>query len=94
MNKEKSFKLRVLGVVKKIPAGKTLSYKEVAKRVGNPNAYRAVGCVLNKNFDQSIPCHRVIKNDGSFGGYNKGALKKQKILIKEKNEHARSVRKN
>ena len=80
-----SFKERVYEVVKKIRKGKTLSYKEVAKMAGRPNAYRAVGNILNKNHDPKIPCHRVIRSDGRLGGYNRGVEKKRRILEKEKN---------
>ena len=81
---KKSFKQRVLAVVKKIPKGKTLSYKEVAKRAGNERAYRAVGNIMNKNYDSSVPCHRVIKSDRSLGGYRLGIKKKSEILRKER----------
>jgi len=77
-----AFAQKVLGVVKKIPRGKTMSYKEVAERAGSPRAYRAVGNILNKNYDPSIPCHRVIKSDGTAGGYNRGRAEKIKILKK------------
>ncbi|KKQ01495.1 MAG: Regulatory protein ada [Candidatus Moranbacteria bacterium GW2011_GWD2_36_198] len=70
---------KVFAQVKKIPKGKTLTYKEVANLVGSPNAYRAVGSALNKN----VPCHRVIRSDGKIGGYNKGTKNKEKILKKE-----------
>ena len=65
-----SFAQRVYAVVRKIPRGKTLSYKQVALLAGSPNAYRAVGNILNKNTDTTIPCHRVIKSTGEAGGYN------------------------
>lgn len=77
------FKERVLKVVAKIPKGKTLSYKEVARRAGNPRAARAVGNIMNKNYDPKVPCHRVIRSDGSIGGYRSGAKKKIQILKKE-----------
>lgn len=78
-----NFKEEVLAIVKKISAGKTMTYKEVAARAGSPHAYRAVGNILNKNYDSKIPCHRVIRSDGKIGGYNRGAEKKAKILKKE-----------
>ncbi len=80
----KTFKEKVLEVVKKIPRGKTLTYKEVAKAAGRPRAYRAVGNILNKNFNPKIPCHRVIRSDGKPGGYNRGTKAKIKILKKER----------
>lgn len=79
----KTFSERVYEVVKKIPKGKTLSYKEVATKAGSPNAFRAVGNILNKNFDPKIPCHRVIKSNGGLGGYNRGSKNKKKILLEE-----------
>ena len=78
-----SFKNRVLSVVSKIPKGQTLTYREVAQKAGNPKAYRAVGNVLNKNYDPQIPCHRVVRSDGKTGGYNRGTQAKIKILRKE-----------
>jgi O-6-methylguanine DNA methyltransferase len=69
--------------VRKIPKGKTLSYKKVAKFAGRPKAWRAVGNVLNKNRDPKIPCHRVIKSDGRIGGYKGGTKKKINLLKKE-----------
>ncbi len=78
------FKERVLNVVAEIPRGKTLSYKEVARRAGNPHAARAVGNIMNKNYDPKIPCHRVIRSDGKIGGYRGGAKKKMAILKLEK----------
>ena len=78
-----SFQAKVFAVVKEIPQGKTLTYKQVAKMIGNPKAYRAVGNALNKNCDPNVPCHRVIRSDGKTGGYNGGPDKKIRILKKE-----------
>lgn len=78
-----NFANAVLKVVKKIPKGKTATYKEVAVLAGRPNAWRAVGNILNKNFDLKIPCHRVIRSDGQLGGYNRGASKKKLLLQRE-----------
>jgi L-threonylcarbamoyladenylate synthase len=63
-----SFKEKVFQIVRKINPGYFLSYKEVAKKVGNEKAYRAVANVL-KNSPESVPCHRVIRNDNLVGGY-------------------------
>lgn len=79
-----SFPQKIHSIVQKIPSGKTLTYKEVAKLAGRPKAYRAVGNILNKNYDPKIPCHRVIRSDGKLGGYNRGAKAKMLILKKEK----------
>jgi len=80
----KNFREKVLLAVAKIPKGKTLSYKQVAIKAGSPKAYRAVGNILNKNRDPKIPCHRVIKSDGTPGGYYWGTKKKIQILKKER----------
>lgn len=83
MIKQTTFSQQVLALVKKIPLGQTMTYKEVAKRIGRPNAYRAVGNILHKNYNQSIPCHRVIRSDGQTGGYNRGQEQKKELLLKE-----------
>ena len=75
---------KIYSIVKKIPKGSTLTYKEVAKLSGRPKAFRAVGNILNKNYNPEIPCHRVVRSDGKTGGYNRGAEKKAEILKKEK----------
>lgn len=79
----KTFSERVYGIVRGIPKGKILTYKEVARRAGSAKAYRAVGNILNKNYDTSIPCHRVVRSDGSAGGYNRGRKMKEKRLREE-----------
>lgn len=78
-----TFKDKVFAVVKKIPKGKILTYKEVARLVNSPKSYRAVGNVLHTNFDKNIPCHRVIRSDGITGGYNRGNSRKLKLLKEE-----------
>ena len=86
MGARRGFQEAVLAIVKKIPPGKTLSYKDVAGRAGNPHAYRAVGSILNR-YDAKkwhIPCHRVVRSDGTPGGYRWGAKKKIALLRKEK----------
>ncbi len=79
----KTFKEKVLSVVENIPSGKTMTYKEVSAKAGNSKACRAVGNILNKNYNPDIPCHRVIRSDGKIGGYNRGAENKRKKLKKE-----------
>jgi O-6-methylguanine DNA methyltransferase len=79
----KTFTEKVLDVVRKIPKGKALTYKEVARKSGNINASRAVGSVLKKNYNPDIPCHRVIRSDGVIGEYNRGRDEKIKKLKAE-----------
>lgn len=80
----KTFTQKVYDIVAKIPEGSVLTYKQVAIKAGNIKACRAVGNILNKNYDPNIPCHRVIRSDGKTGGYNRGAGNKIKILKREK----------
>lgn len=60
-----------------------MTYKEVAKRIGHPNAARAVGTVLKRNTDTTVPCHRVIRSDGAIGDYNGIRGRKESLLRKE-----------
>lgn len=81
----KSFSEKVLDIVSKIKEGEVVTYSEVAKRAGNPKASRAVGNLMAKNADKNIPCHRVVKSDGSIGMYN-GLRGKSKIEILKKED--------
>jgi len=80
-----NFTERVLLVVSEISKGEVLSYRQVATRAGNPNAARAVGMIMSKNHDPSIPCHRVIGSDGKLHGYNhkRGIREKYERLLAE-----------
>ena len=77
-----SFADRVRVIVMKIPKGKTMTYKEVAAKAGNPLAARAVGAVMRTNYDLKIPCHRVIKSDGTLGSYNRGGVERKRQILK------------
>lgn len=70
-------------VVRTIQRGHTMTYKEVAQAAGNPRAARAVGAIMRTNYDPSIPCHRVVRSDGTPGGYNRGAERKRELLWEE-----------
>lgn len=85
-NQTASFSSRVFAIVGRIPKGEMLTYKEVARRAGSPRAFRAVGNILNKNFNPDIPCHRVVRSDGTPGGYNRGATRKKELLDRERKE--------
>ena len=79
-----TFREKVLAVVRNIPKGKVMTYKQVAAKVGNSKAARAVGAIMRTNYDLKIPCHRVIRSDGSLGSYNRGGtVRKREILKRE-----------
>ena len=78
------FQVKVLLTVSRVPRGKTVTYKQLARMSGYPNSYRAVGTALNKNpFPVTIPCHRVIRSDGDIGDYFYGRKKKMELLKSE-----------
>ena len=79
------FQLKVWNYLKKIPRGKVKTYSEVAKSIGNPLAVRAVANAIGKNpYAPKIPCHRVVRTDGSLGGYSgKGGVKTKRFLLKK-----------
>jgi len=77
------FSQRVYRVVRKIPKGKVIGYKEVAKRAGNPKAFRAVGNILHKHNLKNLPCHRVVGSNYDIGGYRYGIKKKIALLKSE-----------
>lgn len=78
------FTKRVRDVVRAIPKGKTMTYQEVAYAAGRPGAARAVGTIMSKNDDKSVPCHRVIRSDGKIGGYNQiNGPSKRELLLSE-----------
>ena len=81
------FQLKVWNYLMKIPKGKILTYKEVARAIGKPKSFRAVANAVGKNpFPPNIPCHRVVRSDGGIGGYSgKGGInQKIKLLRSEK----------
>ena len=79
------FQLKIWDFLKKIPKGTVKTYSEVAKAIGKPLAVRAVANAIAKNpYPIQIPCHRVIRSDGSVGGYSgEGGVKKKKNLLKK-----------
>lgn len=80
------FQMKVWAELLKIPSGQTITYTELAKRVGRPNAVRAVANACGKNPDAPrVPCHRVVRSDGGLGGYSGagGVATKRKMLIAE-----------
>jgi AraC family transcriptional regulator of adaptative response/methylated-DNA-[protein]-cysteine methyltransferase len=78
------FQRRVWAELRKIPAGKTASYSEVARRIGSPAAVRAVaGACAANSLAIVIPCHRVVRQDGGLSGFRWGADRKKALLEKE-----------
>lgn len=80
------FQCKVWKALREIPFGETRSYKQIAERIGNPKAVRAVGMANNKNpIAIIVPCHRVIGSNGKLVGYAGGLQIKQMLLNIEKN---------
>jgi methylated-DNA-[protein]-cysteine S-methyltransferase len=74
------FQRRVLMAAAGVPAGKVVSYGEIARRIGQPHGSRAVGQALGQNHLIVIPCHRIIAAGGKIGGYGGGLARKRKLL--------------
>ena len=79
-----AFQRRVWHALREIPSGMTVSYSEIAKRIGMPKATHAVAaaCAANR-IAVAIPCHRVIRKDGSLAGYRWGVERKRALLKSE-----------
>ncbi len=79
-----AFQQRVWQALRAIPVGETVSYADIARRIGAPKAVRAVAgaCAANV-LAVAIPCHRVVRNDGAVSGYRWGVERKQALLEKE-----------
>lgn len=78
------FQMKIWNEMSKIPYGKTMAYKQLAQAVDNPTAVRAVGTTCGRNrLILLVPCHRVLKSDGSIGSYLYGAKIKESLLRHE-----------
>jgi len=79
------FQIKVWKAISKIPRGQVRTYKELAKLIKKPKASRAVANACSKNpYPIKIPCHRVIRSDGSLGGYSgKGGISAKKDILKK-----------
>ena len=76
-----AFQQRVWQALQKIPAGQTLSYSELARQMGMPQSTRAVASAVAANpIAVAVPCHRVLRNDGSISGYRWGVERKRALL--------------
>jgi AraC family transcriptional regulator of adaptative response/methylated-DNA-[protein]-cysteine methyltransferase len=80
-----AFQRRVWDALRQVSAGTTVSYRELANRIGSPNSARAVAqaCATNR-VPVAVPCHRVVRHDGSLGGYKWGIERKQALLDRER----------
>ncbi len=80
-----AFQRRVWAALREIPAGSTLSYSQVAERIGAPTAVRAVaGACAANTLAVAIPCHRVVRRNGDLSGYRWGVERKRRLLAREK----------
>jgi len=80
----KAFQQRVWQALRQIPAGSTTSYSEIARRIGSPKSVRAVAQACGANtLAVTIPCHRVVKHDGTLSGYRWGVERKRALLERE-----------
>lgn len=80
-----AFQRRVWAALREIPAGSTLSYSQVAERIGAPTSVRAVaGACAANTLAVAIPCHRVVRQDGDLSGYRWGVERKRRLLAREK----------
>lgn len=80
-----AFQQRVWQALREIPPGTTISYSEIAQRIGAPKAVRAVaGACAANTLAVAIPCHRVVRTDGSLSGYRWGVERKAELLRREK----------
>jgi methylated-DNA-[protein]-cysteine S-methyltransferase len=78
------FETEVLVATFKIPHGKVSTYKRIAQKIGKPRAHRAVANALHKNpLHPIVPCHRVVRSDGKFGGEKRAADSRRKLVEKE-----------
>ena len=86
------FQCSVFEEIKKIPKGQTVTYKQLAEKIGKPRAYRAVANACGMNPDpEAIPCHRVVRSDGGIGGYSlKGGVTKKRRLLMLENQSSKN----
>lgn len=90
-----AFQQRVWQALQNIPAGQTVSYSELARRLGQPSATRAVASAVAANpIAVAVPCHRVLRNDGSISGYRWGVERKRALLLREAQQAAKPAAEN
>lgn len=79
--RKSEFATRVHKIVQAIPQGTVRTYAQVAQLAGHPGAARAVGTLMKHNCDPTIPCHRVVRSDGTVGEYNRGGPSIKRRLL-------------
>ena len=78
------FERKILVATYDIPIGKVSTYKRIAEKIGRPRAYRAAGNALHKNpLAPAVPCHRVVKSDGTIAGEKRSVESRRSLLVKE-----------
>jgi AraC family transcriptional regulator of adaptative response/methylated-DNA-[protein]-cysteine methyltransferase len=84
-----AFQERVWKALQEIPAGATVSYAEIARRISAPTSVRAVaGACAANNLAVAIPCHRVVRNDGALSGYAWGVERKRALIDREATQNS------
>ena len=86
------FQRAVWQAIREVPAGQTVSYQDIARAVGKPSAYRAVGTATGRNpVGIAVPCHRIVRSDGGLGGYG-GGLHRKEWFLEHERKHQRNRR--
>ena len=84
LKNKSEFERAILVATYDIPLGKVSTYKRIAEKIGKPRAYRAAGNALHKNpLAPAVPCHRVVKTDGTISGEKKSVESRRSLLVKE-----------
>ncbi len=87
-----AFQCRVWHALREVRPGETIAYSQLAERIGNPSASRAVANACGENpLAVAVPCHRVVRSDGTFGGYRWGVERKKSLLDRERRNNSASV---
>tara|TARA_B100000683_G_scaffold257761_1_gene279600 strand:- start:3416 stop:3715 length:300 start_codon:yes stop_codon:yes gene_type:complete len=84
-----SFQRKVWAALRTIPRGEVRTYTDIAIQIGHPSSARAVANACGKNpYAPEVPCHRVIRSDGSIGGYSaEGGSEKKRAMLREEGVH-------
>jgi len=87
-----AFQCRVWHALREVRPGETIAYSQLAERIGNPSASRAVANACGENpLAVAVPCHRVVRSDGTLGGYRWGVERKKSLLDRERRDNVARV---